>query len=109
MLPWPLLAGLILAFGLGDLSGTSALDFSSVWHRVALWMVGLAGFAALAIGSGWFSARQFSRLYEGLPVRRFTLWLARVLEVLALALFGWAMLGLEWPRIVAWSQEHDSG
>ena len=103
MLPWPLLAGLILAFGLGDLSGTSALDFSSVWHRVALWMVGLAGFAALAIGSGWFSARQFSRLYEGLPVRRFTLWLGRVLEVLALALFGWAMLGLEWPRIVAWN------
>jgi len=70
---------------------------------MVLWLVGFLVYAGVALCSGLLADRQYRRFGAGDRIRRFALWSGRLLEGLALALFAWTILGLEWPRVVAWN------
>ena len=103
MLPWPLLGALILAFGMGDLGGAAPLASGELRDRLALWLAGFVGYSAVALFTGLMAARLLRQHRGGTRIRRLAVWSGRLLELLALALFAWTILGLEWPRMVAWN------
>jgi STE24 endopeptidase len=103
MLPWPLMAALVLAFGIGDLSGRAPLESARLWHRIGLWGACFAGFTVLSMIAGLLAAQWVRHGGASRSLRRLAAWTDRGLELLALGLFAWGVLGLEWPRIVAWN------
>jgi STE24 endopeptidase len=96
-MPVTLLIALVLAFGLDLDTGAGPLAPGAA--RGALGEVGLliAGFAVVARLAGWRIARAAAR---GRPARRALHRRARALDAGSLALFGLALYGLDWRRVV---------
>jgi STE24 endopeptidase len=103
-MPLPLLVAMILAFGLGDRAGDGPVPAREAMQRLYELGLGIVAVAALAFALGalfaWAIRRRGS---ASRPLRRGVLWGLRAVDALGLAVFGWSLERLEWPRIVAWN------
>jgi STE24 endopeptidase len=100
MMPVSLLVALLLAFGMDELSPTEVPQ-ADVIERVLETCGGITLVAALALGLGFWVVFQVSHSGEAKSKlrRRYTL-CARVLTILALAVYAWIIHWVGWSKLV---------
>ena len=102
-MPVPLIAALILAFGLDLPTVAAPLERRELAYRLLDATLGL-GLVALVAGLSGMAIRGFRRRLDafGLPAEWVLFWSSRLVEALGIAVFAWTMVVLDWPRVVAW-------
>ncbi len=103
-MPLPLLVAIILAFGFGERSGFRPLPDREARHHFYALALGLllVGVVSWVLGA-WMTRQASGRTRPKSALRRGLHWASRGVDLLALAVFGWAIYWLEWPRLVAWN------